>query len=145
MYIPVEGEEVQDLLSEIEGAIVSQISQLQDVGVQILNSPQKKRVAMRAQALVFFSGSSDERPGADGKLASSILNFSINLQMQDQRSHQIAYPIVMAMRKLLQGFRPEISKKTGRFWLQGIDYQPFEESDKLIWTYSLTFSLQLLY
>jgi hypothetical protein len=145
MYVPVETEDVQDLLSEIEGAIVAQIAQLEDYGVLILNSPDKKRVTMRAQALVFFSGSSDEKPGADGKLASSTLNFSINLQMQDQRSHQIAYPIIMAMRKLLQGFRPEVSKKTGRFWLRGVDYQPFERGERLTWSYSLTFSLQLLY
>jgi len=140
-----ETEEVADLLSEIEAAIVAQISHLQDSGLEILNSPRRGRVHRRAQALVFFSGSADEQPGADGKLARSQLSFSINLQLDDVRTHQAAYPFIMAMRRLMQGYRPEISCKAGRFWLQGVTYQPYAEGETLSWSYGLTFSLQLLY
>jgi hypothetical protein len=140
-----EPENVQDLLSEIEEMICAQLLQLEDYGVAIVNLPQKKRISFKAQALVFFSGSSDEQPGADGRLASSVLNYTINLKTEDMRTHKAAYPIVMAMRQLLQGFRPDVGKQTGRFWLRGVDYQPYEQGEGLVWSYSLTFSLKLLY
>ena len=135
----------QDLLTAIEIAIVDRLDPLQDMGLEILNSPKPNRVKRRAQALVFFSGSADEPPGAEGTLARSRLAFTINLQLEDLRSHQPAYPLIMELRRLMQGWSPPIDRRVGRFFLQGIDYQPYAQEEKLLWTYNLTFSLSLLY
>jgi hypothetical protein len=134
-----------DLLTEIETAIITRLDPLADLGLEIINSPQKNRVQRRAVAQVFFSGSADDRPGAEGKLAQARLNFSINLQLEDLRTHQPSYPFLMEIRSLLQGWSPAIGRRCGRLWQQGIDYQPYTQEEKLLWAYSATYALQLLY
>ena len=143
-YVPIEAEEVRDLLSEIENAIVQQIAQLEDYGLDILNTPKPPRVNHKGQALVYFSGSSDDRPGADGKTSKAELSFTINLQLADQRSHQKAYPFVMSVRQLLQGFRPEVGN-TGRLFMKGVTYEAYNEGDRFAWVYNMIFSVQVLY
>jgi hypothetical protein len=136
-----------DPYGTLEDAIVAQLAPLEAEGLRILNSPANRGVKMRAEALIFLSGADYDKPGAEGKLAKATLTYSINVQVEDLRTHRVAYPYLAEIRQRLQGFKPNLTElqALSRLWMNGVDYTPFSQGDTLTWFYAMTFSIVVLH
>lgn len=133
-------------LKRVEDAIADQLAPLVDDGLAIANRPSPQGPMPRARAIVFFSGEPSEPPGSIVRPMSqkSGLEFTINLELTDQRTHQVAYPYIEEIKALLVGFRPAV-EGVGAVYHQSTRYSAFEEGSGIRWRYEMQFSCNTLY
>lgn len=136
----------ENRLKLVEDAIATELQSLVDNGLAIENRPMPQGPMPRARAIVFFSGESSNPPGGVARpmQQTSTLEFTINVELVDQRSQQLAYPFVEGIKALLVGFRPTV-EGISAVYHQSTRYEAMQVGDGIRWRYAMQFTCNALY
>ncbi|MEM8602630.1 MAG: Gp37 family protein [Cyanobacteria bacterium P01_H01_bin.121] len=128
-------------LALIEDSILKHITEpLQQLGVQIDNSPQSGRPNPRAKLIFFYEGSRFAAPEVMAAMVQErAIRFRFDVRLFENRSHREIYPILEAVHQYLTGFEPEGTKNAAMIPIT----DEYVANEQGAWFYSLTYGLQV--
>jgi Gp37 protein len=134
------------MLKEIESALVDRLTdRLRPNGLRLTAFPDKLselgKPALSGQILIGYKRSTFRTVSVDPFCYEMLLQFDINLQLKDLRSHTGVYPLLDAIRFELAGwFCGSSAQKRPAYW----QAEKFDDVDEKIWAYTQSLIIPLV-